>query len=211
MAIRHIRFGRRLPGVSADEFQEAWIRHHAPQMAKRTRALHYRRVQFAPSNDGSDSSFHHAVSLWYRDKIHWQRAYSRDHPPFRDDPTAEMGDRSAGLLLVSTEHVIVDGPHSPLTSIWLLRPPVTGEPGGKLPPAWGTEHRQLAGFSSSPPIRLVTSVVNEASPEAEYAALTEVTWSTVVARAEAVASPEFAELFDGALRLTPENPVVVIP
>jgi hypothetical protein len=207
--IKHIRFGRRRAGISYEEYHEAWLRHHAPQMAEHTRALRYEQVHFTGEDD---PAFHHAVVLRYRDREHWNAAYGGSPPPLIDDPTGAMGDRSAGLLLVTTEHVVLAGPESPSTSTWYVRRAAAEEPSadGSLPGAWADEARILSGLEISTPIRIATSVANELSPDSDFIALTEVTWATAAAREAGDAHPQVRDVFGDAVRLVPADPVTVI-
>jgi hypothetical protein len=209
-AIKHIRFGRRRHDVRHDEFQEAWFRHHVMTMAKRTQALRYQRVSFFPDAAGADPAFHHAVALWYRDREHWQQAYGGGPPD--PDPTLAMADRSGGLLLVATEHVLVDGPESLATSTWYLRPRVPGGAAdGSLPREWAREREVMDRLPGSTPIRVVTSVVNDPTDGQSHVALTEVHWVSTSARLAGEAAPELQDLFAGATKLAPSLPVTVIP
>ena len=205
--IKHIRFMRRRAGVTAEEYREAWIRYHAPMMAERTQALRYYCVSFPPLG-GVEQPFHNAVMLWYRDVEHWKRAYSAP-PPVENDPSAAMGDRQAGVLLVTDEQVHIDGPNPLATSSWYLRrrtdlAPVEDE--RRLE----SEITTLMALDS-PPVRLVTSIVREEAAAAPYGALTEIGWATADARRGGDGSAPVRRHFRDAMRLVPADLVIVIP
>ena len=148
--------------------------------------------------------------LWYRDYDHWQRAYAAP-PPLEGDPTVPLSDRRGGLLLVTTEHVLVDGPETLATSSWYLRPaPPDAFIGGELPLAWQREAEVLMRDVQSPPVRFVTSIVNDPAPDATYVALTEVGWPTETVRTSGEQSRVVRELLSGSTLLHPAQPVTVI-
>jgi hypothetical protein len=205
--IKHIRFMRRRPGITHEEFREAWLRHHAPMMAARTQALRYYCVAFQPIG-GADQAFHYAVTLWYRDMEHWRRAYSSP-PPTTDDPTATMSDRQSSVLLVTKEHVNIEGPTPLATCTWYLWRPAKSLAEGSSP-EWDIDLAPLMALDSSP-VRLVTAVALDPRPDALYVALTELGWATDAARQVGSVSAAVQSLFLNATRLIPAEPVIVIP
>jgi hypothetical protein len=205
--IKHIRFMRRRPGITHEEFREAWLRHHAPMMASRTQALRYYCVAFPPIGE-VDQAFHYAVTLWYRDMEHWRRAYSSP-PPTGDDPTAKMGDRQSSVLLVTKEHVNIEGPAPLTTGTWYLWRPVKSLVEGSRP-EWDIDVAPLMALDSNP-VRVTTSAALDPRPDAQYVALTEVGWATDAARQVGNESAAAQSLFHNATRLIPAEPVIVIP
>jgi hypothetical protein len=173
---------RRGENVSHDELVARWQDAHMPAVIKHVRPDHYTATFFDAADD---APYDGMAALWFEDEERARRWYTTpDLATALDDGFFELTDQRP-VVLVCSEHVIVDGPQPAdavkVTGLLRKKPDVDADTFYK---SWLEDHApNVSGTLKSTPggLRYVVSHATLGGSKPEYAGLAEVYYADVSA------------------------------
>lgn len=184
--IKRIGLVRRKIGVSRDALFKQWETVHAPHIARVAKPLRYTVTLFDRRRDGSDPPFDGMATVWLRDRDHYERTWGRNgDPELRADGFMDWLDRDRNPVLLTSEHVIVDGAVNREQEKFVFAARRrAGVPAGDLFHAWLHLHapRIRAALEQSSGCRRYLVSLADLGDEAPYDGVAEMWWESAETR-----------------------------